>query len=437
MSSLPTVGTGFFALAALFGVSACAEVHLTVGTPAQAGQYSTVQGAVDAVPANNTERYVIDIMPGTYEARVKIPSNKPFITLRGQDPLTTILTYNETANTPPNESTVHASTVVQGRDFVAENLTFENSHGPGVQALAIYAKADRLIFNNCRFLGWQDTLRSEYGRHYFYNAYVEGSVDFIYGRGTAYFEDSTLFAKSSGYLTAQAREADAETNGYVFKNSTVTGSTTPGSVYLGRPWQPYSRTIFIDSKMGPVVNAAGWSQWSGNNNHLTAFYAEYNSMDLEGNPLDVSQRVSWSHQLSAVEAEAFSKANWLGGSDNWDPTITMSTDLPGDYNDDGVVNTADYTLWRDQLGALIALANEDASPGMVDAADYDVWKSNYGNTAAATSRAASGSTVPEATAQLLVTGGICCAAGARLLTCRCPKKGKQPQCCAFRIKFCR
>ncbi len=116
-----------------------ADVHFTVGPT---GQYATVQEAVDAVPVNNTARHVINIQPGTYNARVKIPSTKPFITLRGEDPLTTILTFNETAATLPNESTVHATTVLQGADFVAENITFGNHAGRTAgQALAIYIKA--------------------------------------------------------------------------------------------------------------------------------------------------------------------------------------------------------------------------------------------------------------------------------------------------------
>jgi pectin methylesterase-like acyl-CoA thioesterase len=370
---------------ALYLFSRCAisraDVHLTVGTPEQGGQYATVQAAVDAVPADNTERHIIDIKPGTYTARVKITSNKPFITLRGEDPATTILTYNETANTLPNESTVHASTVVQGADFVAENVTFANSFGPGVQALAIYAKADRLIFNNCRFLGWQDTLRSESGRHYFYNVYVEGSVDFIYGKGTAYFENSTLFAKSNGYVTAQAREGAADANGYVFKNSTVTGSAAAGSVYLGRPWQAYARVVYIDSKMGPVVSPLGWSTWSGNN-HLTSYFAEYNSMDLAGDPLDVSQRVSWSKQLTAAQAEAFSKSNWLGGSDGWNPVIAaVPMGLQGDFNNDGLVDAVDYTVWRNYLGdADETNISNNGDGGGVGPTDYDVWKADYGDT---------------------------------------------------------
>jgi pectinesterase len=375
-----------------------AEVHFLVGPADQGGQYQTIQAAVDAVPTGGAERHVIDILPGTYTARVKVPSDKPKITLRGQDPLTTKITFNETANTPPNESTVHATTVIQGADFVAENLTFENSYGAGAVALAMYAKADRLVFNNCRFLGYQDTLRSESGRHYFYNSYVEGRVDFVYGKGTAYFEDSTLYAVGGGYLTAQGRESAAETNGYVFKNTTITGSASAGSVYLGRPWQAYSRTVFIDSKMGPLINAAGWQTWSGNN-HLTSYFAEYNSRDLNGNPVNTSQRVSWSHQLTAAEAEQFSKENWLGGSDAWAPLAFAIPALPGDYNDDGAVDAADYVVWRDAAVAGSLLVNEAASPGVADAEDYDVWTYYYGRSL--TSSAATSAPEPAAVAQLV------------------------------------
>lgn len=377
-----------------------AEVHFLVGPADQGGQYPTIQAAVDAVPTGGAERHVIDILPGTYTARVKAPSNKPKITLRGQDPLTTKITFNETANTPPNESTVHATTVIQGADFVAENLTFENSYGAGAVALAMYAKADRLVFNNCRFLGYQDTLRSESGRHYFYNSYVEGRVDFVYGKGTAYFEDSTLYAVGGGYLTAQGRESAAETNGYVFKNTTITGSASAGSVYLGRPWQAYSRTVFIDSKMGPLINAAGWQTWSGTN-HLTSYFAEYNSRDLNGNPINTSQRVNWSHQLTAAEAEQFSKENWLSGADDWSPLVFAIPALPGDYNDDGVVDAADYVVWRDAADAGSLLVNEAASPGVTDDEDYAVWTYYYGRRLAG-----SAVSVPEPAAISLLAGSV-------------------------------
>jgi hypothetical protein len=54
-------------------------------------------------------------------------------------------------------------------------------------------------------------------------------------------------------------------------------------------------------------------------------------------------------------------------------------DLAGDYNNNGIVDAADYTVWRDHLGAAITLPN-DSTPGLVTNDDYVVWKSNFGST---------------------------------------------------------
>jgi hypothetical protein len=56
--------------------------------------------------------------------------------------------------------------------------------------------------------------------------------------------------------------------------------------------------------------------------------------------------------------------------------------LFGDYNDDGIVDAADYTVWRNHLGANVALPNEDPdqTQGSVTIEDFAVWKSHYGET---------------------------------------------------------
>jgi hypothetical protein len=79
--------------------------------------------------------------------------------------------------------------------------------------------------------------------------------------------------------------------------------------------------------------------------------------------------------------------------------------LPGDYNDDHVVNAADYTVWRNSLGAAIALPNETASPNFVDSADYEVWKAHFGEAAGSAAGATAVARVPEpmSLASLLVT----------------------------------
>src|SRR3954449_2486732 len=45
--------------------------------------FTTVQGAIDAVPSGNTAPFVIAIRPGTYPGPVSVPADKPFISLRG------------------------------------------------------------------------------------------------------------------------------------------------------------------------------------------------------------------------------------------------------------------------------------------------------------------------------------------------------------------
>lgn len=88
--------------------------------------------------------------------------------------------------------------------------------------------------------------------------------------------------------------------------------------------------------------------------------------------------------------------------------VEASAGLAGDYNDDGVVDAADYTVWQDSLGGS-ELANETASLGTVDAADYDAWVANFG----AVAEGGGGvSAVPEPGTLLLLVIGIL-AAGIR------------------------
>ena len=51
--------------------------------------------------------------------------------------------------------------------------------------------------------------------------------------------------------------------------------------------------------------------------------------------------------------------------------------IDGDYNDNDIVDAADYVVWRDRLNQSVTIPN-DATPGTVTAADYTVWRSNFG-----------------------------------------------------------
>ncbi|KAL8471628.1 hypothetical protein ACS0TY_029036 [Phlomoides rotata] len=191
-----------------------------------AANYRTVQEAIDAVPLGNACRTVIRVAPGVYRQPLYVAKTKNFITLAGISPESTVLTWHNTATHIEHNQAARVigtgtfgcgSVIVEGEDFIAENITFENSAPQGSgQAVAIRVTADRCAFYNCRFLGWQDTLYLHYGKQYLRDCYVEGSVDFIFGNSTALLEHCHIHCKSSGYITAQSRKSSQETTGYVF-----------------------------------------------------------------------------------------------------------------------------------------------------------------------------------------------------------------------------
>ena len=156
-----------------------------------------------------------------------IPTNKQRIHLIGQSAEKTIISWNDYAkkagSTGYEMGTSATSTVfLYGSDFLAENLTFQNTAGEGKeigQACAITVDADRVAFINCRFIANQDTIYT-YGkgqRQYFRNCWIEGTTDFIFGASTCWFEDCTILSKRDSYITA-ASTPENEEFGYVFMN---------------------------------------------------------------------------------------------------------------------------------------------------------------------------------------------------------------------------
>ena len=267
------------------------------------GDVRTVQEAVERVPEGNHQRVVIQIKPGVYKEQVRVSAGKRHVTFRGEDPRTTILTYKLSAQQAGN-TRLAFSTFVDADDFRAENLTFENSFGQGSQAVALFVDADRAEFENCRFLGWQDTLFVNGGRHFFKDCYIEGHVDFIFGSAAAVFEHCTIHSKGKGYVTAHYRTSNDENTGFVFRRCRLTGEDAATGVYLGRPWRPYARVVFLQCWLGAHIKPEGWDNWRDPAREKTAWFGEYKS---EGPGANVQARVTWSRQLTTDEAKAFSR----------------------------------------------------------------------------------------------------------------------------------
>lgn len=174
------------------------------------GDYKTVQEAINAVPdyrkAGETR---ILIRNGVYKEKVVVAESKQSVTLVGESVDKTILTYDDYASKPnvfgENKGTSGSSSFyVYGPDFHAKNITFQNTSGPVGQAVAMFVAGDRAVFLNCRFKGFQDTLYT-YGKHskqLYKDCYIEGTVDFIFGASTCFFDNCEIHSLGRGYLTA-------------------------------------------------------------------------------------------------------------------------------------------------------------------------------------------------------------------------------------------
>ncbi len=187
--------------------------------------------------------------------------------------------------------------------------------------MALTVDADRCSFENCKFIGNQDTiyLTGENARYYFKDCYIEGTTDFIFGQATALFEKCLMKCKDDSYITAASTSQDAAF-GFVFKDCKIIAAPKVTKVFLGRPWRKYAKTVFIDCQMGDFIRPEGWDNWRNPENEKTVFYAEYQSEGAGANP---SERADWSHQLTDREAKKYTKENiFKGMTKSWNPHDT-------------------------------------------------------------------------------------------------------------------
>lgn len=289
------------------------------------GDFMTVQEAISAVPDFRNQPTFILIKKGVYKEKIVVPSSKTKIVLIGEDLYSTTLTYDDYASKlnkfgEEMGTTGSSSFFLFGNDFTAKNITFENSSGPVGQAVAMRVSGDRAFFDNCRFLGFQDTLypQGEKSRQYYKNCYIEGTTDFIFGWSTAVFENCEIYSKDGGQYITAASTLEENPYGFIFINCKLTGDAPGGKVYLGRPWRIHAKTVFINTEMGSHIRPEGWHNWNKPEAEKTVTYAEFGS---HGPGANDSQRVSWSKILTKEEASKYNVENVLSGTDNWIPDL--------------------------------------------------------------------------------------------------------------------
>lgn len=310
----------FFLLSVSILSLSAAEPHYDF-TVAQdgSGDFTTVQEAINAVPDfRKANRTTILIRKGNYKEKVIIPECKINLSLIGEDGA--VITYDDYASKlnrfgEEKSTSGSASCYIYAPDFIAENITFENSAGPVGQAVACFVSGDRAIFRKCHFLGNQDTLYT-YGyptRQYYEDCYIEGTVDFIFGKATAVFNRCDIHSRGKGYVTAPATPEDSR-YGYVFHDCRLTAADDVENVPLSRPWRPYAQAVFINCELGKHISPAGWDNWGKASNEQTVNYAEYNSKGPGANP---TARAPYSRQLT--DPTPYAIPTVLAGNDGWNP----------------------------------------------------------------------------------------------------------------------
>lgn len=277
------------------------------------GDFLTIQDLVLQLPDYSKTPIKVFIKNGIYKEKIILPTSKTNITFIGEDKTKTILTYDDYASKLNNVgqeigTSGSASFFIFGDNFTAENITFQNTAGRVGQAVAIRTEADKIKFINCNFIGDQDTvyLVKPGSRQYFYNCYIEGTVDYIFGAATAYFDNCELHNKGKGYITA-ASTTEEIPYGYIFYQCKITGEDA-NSHYLGRPWRPYAKVIFINTTMDESITQDGWNNWGKTSNESTTYFAEYNSTGKGAS----KNRINWSKQLNEKDIEYYSKDKVLG-----------------------------------------------------------------------------------------------------------------------------
>lgn len=313
------------------------------------GDYATIQAAIDAI-TDESQRSLIYVKAGTYNEKLCVWKDN--VSLIGEDADKVFILWNECASTSTLPSTSYGTGItnvgtdasftmlITGDNFYGENFTVRNDYDYATgteankQAVALEHKdGDKHVLKNVKMYSFQDTYypKSANKRHYLTDCYILGGTDFIFGSGTAFIDNSEIYCYPGGQYITAASDTQKEF-GIVVSNSEIKyggmeAIGTKRQFYLGRPWKAPAKTAFVNNTFeSGLIQNAGWSIWSGTENHLTTTYAEYGNTLLDGNAVDVSGRADWSIQLTAKEAARFNPDNAFnyGANNAWNP-LAFST----------------------------------------------------------------------------------------------------------------
>uniref|UniRef100_A0A0E0JG24 Pectinesterase n=1 Tax=Oryza punctata TaxID=4537 RepID=A0A0E0JG24_ORYPU len=299
------------------------------------GTHRKIRDAIKAAPEHSRRRVVIYIKAGVYIENVKIGRRKTNLMLVGDGAGKTVVVGYRSVH--DNYTTFHTATLaVAGAGFIMRDMTVENRAGAARhQAVALLVSGDHAVVYRSAVLGYQDTLYAHAQRQFYRDCDVAGTVDFVFGNAAVVLQNCTLWARrplpgQKNTVTAQGRRDPNQSTGISVHGCRLLPSPelelAPAArrdhpTYLGRPWKPYSRAVYMMSYMADHVHAAGWLAWDASGRAPdTLYYGEYRN---SGPGAAVGGRVSWpGHRVIKLPEEAmeFTVGRFIGGYSWLPPT---------------------------------------------------------------------------------------------------------------------
>ncbi|KAI4740676.1 pectin lyase-like protein [Aureobasidium sp. EXF-12298] len=300
---------------------------LVVSQNATGCQYNNVSAAIAALP-NDSKPYTIYIQAGVYNEQISITRNGK-VTLMGETSFKNDYSQNQVklqfssgrlTSAGQNEQTpvINSKKTNDNSGLALYNIDFINTYPQtsNTAALAADFYGNNMAAYGCSFIGFQDTLLANKGTQVFSNCYVEGSVDFIWGFGTAYFYKSVIASNTPGACVAAQGRTATTPAAYIFDGCLVTYTSTYGNSfglsYLGRPYSIYSTVVYKNSYLDKHINSAGWQQWSsGNPQTSNIFFGEYNNTG-PGAWAAGTVRFANATNMTADQVGGYSLSTWVG-----------------------------------------------------------------------------------------------------------------------------
>ncbi|KAK9740033.1 hypothetical protein RND81_03G006100 [Saponaria officinalis] len=296
---------------------------VTVCKNASIGCFTSVQSAIDVALKNlaGENRFVIKIKEGVYSESVYVPFDKANLMWIGDGIGKTVIT-----------SSSNTTAYILGDGFFATDITFENTAGPNAsQGTAFETHSDFSYVQNCEFLSNRASLYAHSNRQFFNSCRIEGNDDLIAGNATVIFHKCTILVRprqsnpinETNVIAAHGRLDPAQTTGFVFNECLINGTNdymklyhTNSSLhnnYLGRPWNAYSRTVYINCTMEALISPGGWAPLNGDFALSTLYYGEFGNSGVGANS---TKRVPWSRQIPEQHITTYSIEQFLQG-DEW------------------------------------------------------------------------------------------------------------------------